>query len=98
MPLSTLPCHKTAGSKFVVIRCELIHKLIVDGRCSKVEEMKRRQTYRREMLLQRIALDTDKALTMKASRAELQDARRMANMHSSFERQQLMQSIERLQV
>ena len=60
--------------------------------------MKRRQLYQRDLLLQRIENETHKTLSMKATRADLQEQRRNANMHASFERQQLMQSIERLQV
>ena len=60
--------------------------------------MRRRQLYQRDLLLQRIENETQKTFQMKTSRADLQEQRRAANMHASFERQQLMQSIEKLQV
>lgn len=60
--------------------------------------MQRRQLYQRDLLLQRIEEQTRRTFSMKASRADLQEQRRNANMKASFERQQLMQSIERLQV
>ncbi|KAK9809663.1 hypothetical protein WJX73_001851 [Symbiochloris irregularis] len=78
-------------------RIALARQLELDLKRKKVEEMQRKQLYQREMLLQRIAQDTEKTFSMKESRAELQEARRRANMQSSFERQNLMQSIERLQ-
>ena len=63
-----------------------------------VEEMKRRQLYQRDLLLQRIENETQRTYEMKASKADLQEQRRNANMQASFERQRLMESIERLQV
>lgn len=62
-----------------------------------VEAMKRRDTYQRNQLLHKIQAETEKAHDLLDQRSHLQQQRKMANMSASFQRQKLLQSMEKLQ-
>lgn len=61
-----------------------------------VKEMKRRDMYERHMLLQKIQQETIKAHSLLEQRTALQEARKMANMDASFQRQKLLVAVEKL--
>ncbi len=63
---------------------------------SQVKEMKRRDMYERHMLLQKIQQETIKAHGLLEQRTALQEARKMANMDASFQRQKLLVAVEKL--
>ena len=63
----------------------------------KVEAGKRRDIYQRNQLLHKIQDDTEKARSLLDARAQLQQQRKMANMGASFQRQKLLQAMEKLQ-
>ena len=62
-----------------------------------VEAGKRRDMYQRNQLLHKIQDDTEKARSLLDARAQLQQQRKMANMGASFQRQKLLQAMEKLQ-
>jgi hypothetical protein len=56
-----------------------------------VEEQKRRGAYERSQALRRIEDETARTRQLMQQRRQLQDQRRMANMHASLQRQQIVQ-------
>ena len=62
-----------------------------------VEAGKRRDMYQRNQLLHKIQDETEKARSLLDARAQLQQQRKMANMGASFQRQKLLQAMEKLQ-
>lgn len=72
-------------------------KLDLDLKREKVEAMKRRDMYQRNQLLHKIQSETEKAHDLLEQRTSLQQQRKMANMTASFQRQKLLQSMEKLQ-
>ena len=62
-----------------------------------MEAGKRRDTYQRNQLLHKIQDETEKARSLLEARAQLQQQRKMANMGASFQRQKLLQAMEKLQ-
>ncbi|KAL3161160.1 hypothetical protein ABBQ38_009531 [Trebouxia sp. C0009 RCD-2024] len=75
----------------------LERKLDLDLKREKVEAGKRRDMYQRNQLLHKIQDETEKARSLLDARAQLQQQRKMANMGASFQRQKLLQAMEKLQ-
>ncbi|KAK9830997.1 hypothetical protein WJX81_006970 [Elliptochloris bilobata] len=71
--------------------------LDLDFKRNRVEAMKRRDTYIRSQLLSKIRSETEKARELLSQRAALQEQRKRANMDASFQRQRLLQAVERVQ-
>ena len=62
-----------------------------------MEAGKRRDMYQRNQLLHKIQDETEKARSLLEARSSLQQQRKMANMGASFQRQKLLQAMEKLQ-
>lgn len=75
----------------------LERKLQLGEKSQSVEEMKRRDTYQRSLALKRIEEETARAKELLEQRRQLQEARRMANMEASFQRQKIVEAMEQLQ-
>ena len=76
-----------------------MHKqLIESGKMAKVESMRRQQAYQKEMALLKIEEETARTRKLLEERVLAREKRKMANVQTSFMRQQLMTAIEKLQV
>ena len=60
--------------------------------------MRRQQAYQKEQALVKIEEETQRTRRLLEERLMLREKRKMANVQSSFLRQQLMEAIEKLQV
>ena len=60
--------------------------------------MRRQQAYHKEQALTKIEEETQRTRRLLEERLMLREKRKMANVQSSFMRQQLMEAIEKLQV
>lgn len=83
------------GASVAIINLGIIPCLLFI--CVQVEAGKRRDMYQRNQLLHKIQDETEKARSLLDARAQLQQQRKMANMGASFQRQKLLQAMEKLQ-
>ena len=62
----------------------------------KVESMKRQRTYKKQIMMQKIQRETDRTLNLKEEKARLQEERKQANMQASFQKQRLVEAMEKM--
>eukprot|EP00887_Chlorella_sp_A99_P000402 scaffold13.g402.t1 len=78
-------------------RRALERKLQLEDKVLSVEELKRRDAYQRSQALKRIEEETAKARDLLDQRRQLQEQRRQANMEASFQRQKIVEAMDKLQ-
>ena len=75
-----------------------MHKHLISAeKKARVESMKRAQVYKRKQMLRKIKSDTERALSLKAAKENLQEKRKLANMQATFERQMVYDVMEKIQ-
>jgi len=74
------------------------HKVLLEERRLKVEEMRRATAYTRVAMRQKIEADTLRARKVVMAKEAIQDQRRQANINMSMSRQQLNNAMEQLKV
>lgn len=74
------------------------HKITLNERRLKVEEMRRATAYSRVAMRQKIEADTLRARKVVMAKESIQDQRRQANINMSMSRQQLNAAMEQLKV
>lgn len=90
---------KVKKERAIMANQKRMHKqLIESGKMAKVESMRRQQAYQKEMALLKIEEETARTRKLLEERMMAREKRKMANVQTSFMRQQLMTAIEKLQV
>ena len=78
-------------------RRKLQRQLNAEYRMECVDTNRKQQLYAREVLLQKITMQTERVMQLRRDAAALQMQRKAANMHAAVQRQQMVEAMDRLQ-